>query len=99
VELDEVEAALLSHPAVEEAATYVITEGDGTVLIRAAATLAGHEVEEAALRRHMATSLPGYALPTSIEIVDDFPRTTTGKIDRKSLAERAGALIREGSRA
>ena len=38
VELDEVEAALLSCPSVEEAAAYVVPDGQGSVMIRAAVT-------------------------------------------------------------
>jgi len=37
--------------------------------------------------------LPSYAIPTKIIISDDFPRTSTGKINRRELQERATRRI------
>jgi amino acid adenylation domain-containing protein len=92
VELDEVEVALLSHPGVEEAAVYPIADGEGSNLIEASvipkreATLTESELME-----HVAGRLPIYAKPSRIEIVLDFPRTSTGKIDRRELQALAAA--------
>ena len=87
VELDEVEAALASHPAVSEAAAYVVPDGQGSKAIRAAVTLhRADSVNEAALRRHARSRIPPYAVPRSIEILADLPRTSSGKIDRLQLS-------------
>jgi amino acid adenylation domain-containing protein len=91
VELDEVEAALLSCPLVEEAAAYVVPDGQGSVLIEAAVTPkdgqtpSGHDV-----LAHVAGRLPVYAVPAELHVLTAFPRTSTGKIDRRQLV--AGAV-------
>ena len=56
------------------------------------------DVTTAALTRHATTKLPGYALPQKIFIVDDFPRTSSGKIDEASLVgmTRTGSVREAG---
>jgi amino acid adenylation domain-containing protein len=90
VELDEVEVALGSHAAVESAAAYGVPDSDGSLHIEATVTLRdGQRVTVDALRAHVSTSLPRYAIPLRFDIVDAMPRTSTGKIDRRELATRA----------
>jgi acyl-CoA synthetase (AMP-forming)/AMP-acid ligase II len=90
VELDEVEAALLSCPAVEEAAAYVIPDGQGSNLIEAAVTSKdGQTANVEVVVAHVASRLPGYAVPVALHVLTEFPRTSTGKIDRRELVERA----------
>jgi acyl-coenzyme A synthetase/AMP-(fatty) acid ligase len=38
-----------------------------------------------ALVEHISGRLPSYAVPTKITIMDKFPRTSTGKINRREL--------------
>ncbi|QDV10119.1 Tyrocidine synthase 1 [Planctomycetes bacterium Poly30] len=88
VELDEVESALASHPAVQEAAAYTEADGVGSRSILAAVTLANPDdaaITPATLRHHARAKLPPYAVPREIAIVAEFPRTTSGKIDRRAL--------------
>jgi len=86
VELDEVEVVLLSHPGVKEAAVYTISDGQGSNLIEAAViSTPGHDLEEAQLLDHIGKKLPAYAVPVRINFVQDFPRTSTGKINRREL--------------
>ncbi|KUI04643.1 hypothetical protein AU189_19860 [Mycolicibacterium acapulense] len=40
-----------------------------------------------AVRQWMSTRLPDYMVPTQYVVLDDFPMTSSGKIDRKSLPE------------
>lgn len=94
IELDEVEAALISHHAIEQAVVYTVPDGDGSQQIEAVVTLYrdASGVDETALRRHAAGLLPKYALPRELRIVASVPRTSTGKADRVALA----ALARGG---
>lgn len=90
VELDEVEAALLSHPTVHEAAAYPVPDVEGSNLIEAAVILVeGGNLSEDDLIKHLSGRLPNYAIPAKIIISDDFPRTSTGKINRRELQEIA----------
>lgn len=90
VELDEVETGLLSSPAVQEAAVYPVPDGQGSNLIGAAVILKpGETLSESDLVEHLGARLPAYAIPAKIAILPDFPRTSTGKIDRRRLQEIA----------
>ena len=86
VELDEIEVALLSHESVKEAAVYSVQNSEGTVLIEAAVIGKEQgELEEDELFNLLAARLPHYAMPAKIRIVEVFPRTSTGKINRNEL--------------
>jgi acyl-coenzyme A synthetase/AMP-(fatty) acid ligase len=90
VELDEVEAALLTHEAVAETAVFPVPDTSGTQRIEAAVIPSeGTAVTEAELRRHLAPRLPAYAHPVTIAVVDTLPRTSNGKIDRLALQASA----------
>jgi acyl-coenzyme A synthetase/AMP-(fatty) acid ligase len=86
VELDEVEVALLAHGGVQEAAAYAVPNGDGSSLIEAAVIArADVELTPAELIEHLSRRLPPYAIPVRLDVHDDLPRTSTGKIDRRIL--------------
>jgi amino acid adenylation domain-containing protein len=89
VELDEVEAALATHADVSEAAAFVVPDDHGSKAILAAVQLKdATSVDVAELARHARTKLPGYAVPRQLFVVDQFPRTSSGKIDRKQLTKQ-----------
>lgn len=88
----EVEDALVSHPAVEEAAVVGVPDPDRGQVVKAYVRLVpgqspGDEIAEA-LRRHVKTQLAVYKYPRIIEFVQEFPLTSTGKISRKDLRSR-----------
>jgi amino acid adenylation domain-containing protein len=90
VELDDVEVALLSHAMVEEAAVFPVPDNQGSNLIEAAVTTKnGGSLTAADLIEHIALRLPSYAIPVKIFITADFPRTSTGKINRRELQAQA----------
>ncbi len=90
VELDEVEMNLVSHKQVEEAAVFSIPDTEGSTLISAAVTLKDTQsVAESELMNYLKTRLPWYAVPIKINIVKEFPHTTSGKIDRRALQQQA----------
>ena len=87
VELDEVEAALMDHPAVIEAGVVGIRDDTGSVALAAAVQLQ-REVPHAELLQHVAARLPSYAVPADVKVLDGFPRTGTGKLDRRALTRQ-----------
>lgn len=95
VELDEVEAVLLSLDGVEEAAAYALPDGQGSQGIEACVRLGDprNALSEREIDGHARRHLPPYAVPVRIRILDTFPRTTTGKIDRRQLREHALAAL------
>lgn len=87
IELGEIEAALLSHPGVREAAAIAIP--DEQIGARIKAIVAAHEpgsLTMVDLQRHCAAHIPNYMIPELIEMRDTLPKTSTGKVDRVSLA-------------
>ena len=93
VELDEVEIALSAHQQIEEAAVFPVPDAEGSTLISAGVKLKDHQkVAVQDLLKYLKTKLPWYAVPRNINIVKEFPRTTSGKIDRRELQIRASKV-------
>jgi benzoate-CoA ligase len=84
----EVEATLVQHPAVLEAAVIGKEDEEGLVKTKAFVVLKqGASVTEAELKAFVKDRLAPYKYPRSIEFVADLPKTATGKIQRFKLRE------------
>ncbi len=85
----EVEAALISHPAVLEAAVVGKEDNDGLIKPQAFDVLReGIPASEALaveLKAHVKTTIAPYQYPRWIEFQDTLPKTATGKIQRYKL--------------
>ena len=88
IELGEVEAGLLRHPGVREAAAAVRDEGDGTGK-RLVAYVAPHDPgaapSAAELRAWLGERLPPFMLPHAFVSLAALPHTPSGKVDRRAL--------------
>ena len=88
IELDEIEAALSAHEAVESAAAFLLPGLEGSYTIAAAVTLMStSNVETPELLTYAGELLPSYALPERLDVLESLPKTSTGKIDRLALKE------------
>jgi len=86
----EVESALVSHPAVAEAAVVGATDATtGQAIIAYVITRGGAEVAIEELRSHVATEIGAIAKPKAIFITPDLPKTRSGKIMRRLLRDVA----------
>ena len=90
----EVEAALITHPAVLEAAV-VGREDDDKLTKPAAYVVLKPGLSRTAtlgdeLRAHVKSQLAPYKYPRWIEFIDELPKTATGKIQRFKLRARPG---------
>ncbi|MFB8060845.1 amino acid adenylation domain-containing protein [Kitasatospora purpeofusca] len=98
IELGEVETALLTHPAVAEAAAAVHREeavardteedgGDGEPFVAGYLVPAAGQTapEPAELRSFLQRLLPGAAVPQRFLVLDRLPLTPNGKLDRRAL--------------
>jgi 4-hydroxybenzoate-CoA ligase len=87
----EVESALISHPAVLEAAVVAREDSDGLIKPMAFVILKpGHAHDPAlfdTLKEHVKTTAGPWKYPRWIEVRDDLPKTATGKIQRFKLRE------------
>jgi benzoate-CoA ligase len=88
----EVEAALVQHPAVLEAAVIGRQDADGLTKTKAFVVVkSGHApgaALEEALKAFVKDKLAPYKYPRYIEFIDELPKTATGKIQRFRLRER-----------
>jgi benzoate-CoA ligase len=85
----EVEATLVQHPAVLEAAVIGIADADGLTKPKAFVVLRpDKETCEADLKEFVKGRLASYKYPRLIEFVPELPKTATGKIQRFKLRER-----------
>jgi acyl-coenzyme A synthetase/AMP-(fatty) acid ligase len=97
----EVEHALVSHPAVAEAAAVAAPDPERGSVVRAVIVLreearpvTGDHEAEAALRadiqRHCREVTAPYKYPREVEFVEDLPKTASGKIRRSQLRADPG---------
>ena len=82
----EIEEVLLSHPSVAEAIVFGVDDVkygqtvSGAVVLRDAATTPED------LRRHARQSLAAFKVPDRIHVLDQIPKTPTGKVQRRRMA-------------
>jgi acetyl-CoA synthetase len=86
----EVESALVSHPSVAEAAVVGANDAmTGQAIIAYVTLRGGLEVDEKALREHVAKEIGPIAKPKMIFFTPDLPKTRSGKIMRRLLRDVA----------
>ena len=91
----EVEAALLSHPAVAECGVVGAPCPERGMIVKAYVVLAagerpGPEMAKA-LQDHVKQEIAPYKYPRAIEFVSELPKTQTGKLQRFALRQMAQA--------
>ncbi|HMM91060.1 benzoate-CoA ligase family protein [Bradyrhizobium sp.] len=91
----EVEAALLSHPAVAECGVVGAPDEARGMVVKAYVVLAGGALGDAALTQalqdHVKQAIAPYKYPRAIEYVAQLPKTETGKLRRFALRQMAAA--------
>ncbi|QOC93361.1 amino acid adenylation domain-containing protein [Micromonospora craniellae] len=95
IELEEIETYAERHPAVNQAAAVVVSaaEDDQRLVLYVRTGGDGPTVTDAALREHLAASLPTALLPQRIVALPELPLTPSQKVDRRALREAATAHI------
>jgi fatty-acyl-CoA synthase len=85
----EVEQVIVSHPAVLEAAVVGVPDDRWGERPKAFVVLRpGASADEEELRAHVRGRLAGYKCPDAVEMLDELPRTSTGKVRKTVLRER-----------
>jgi amino acid adenylation domain-containing protein len=83
IELDEIEAVLMEHPDIIEAASYTVRDKlEAMVAVREHTTFDQTEVI-----RFAGDFLPRYSIPSAIWAGRTLPRTAAGKVDYKAIGQ------------
>lgn len=96
IELGEIEAALRKHPTVEHAIAvgWPMNAGSADGIV---AFVSGDSVDTTALITLAKSSLPPYAVPQQVRIIEQMPLNANGKVDRRALQESLTAASGSGA--
>jgi long-chain acyl-CoA synthetase len=84
----EVEAAILTHPAVQDVAVIGVPNAEFGEEVKAFCELKpGRDAEPEEILAHCAQSLASYKRPRTIEIAAELPRNTMGKLLKRELRD------------
>lgn len=87
----EIDNALLQHPAIEEAISFAVPHKTlGEDVVAAVVLRPGSSITEKDLREFLFVRLAYFKVPTQIIFVDSIPKGPTGKIKRLDMAQRMG---------
>ncbi|MFP2956465.1 amino acid adenylation domain-containing protein [Myxococcus sp. 1LA] len=84
IELGEVEAALRQHPDVRDAVASVREDTPGARRL-VGYVVQGAELDTSALRAFMKARLPDHLVPAAFVVLESFPLSPSGKVDRAAL--------------
>ena len=88
------EAALLEHPKIREAAVYSVPDQRLGEEVGATIYAAGKAIDEAELRDFLAARLAKFKIPRYIQIADSLlPRTASEKIYKLQIKQQALAAL------
>ena len=85
----ELEALLISHPAVADAAVIPIPDESGGEAPKACVVAAGAELDADQLMAWVAERVAPYKRIRAVEVVDEIPKSASGKIMRRLLRDRS----------
>ncbi|MEV6774434.1 amino acid adenylation domain-containing protein [Nocardia sp. NPDC051030] len=95
IELGEIEAALTAQDGVTDAVV-MLRPGDAPAAepeLVAYVAVPNRDVDPEEIRTALALRLPGQYVPAMVSVLDRFPLTMTGKVDRRALPEPVRARI------
>jgi amino acid adenylation domain-containing protein len=86
IELGEIESVLSQHPAIQQAVLVVREDTPGDKrLVAYVVPRPGQQPAVDELHRHVQQRLPAYMVPAAFMLMEAFPQTPNGKIDRRAL--------------
>ncbi|MBD2339090.1 amino acid adenylation domain-containing protein [Calothrix sp. FACHB-156] len=85
IELGEIEQAITLHPHIKQVVAIVREDSPGDQRLVAYITLDGGAPTSEELRNSLKQQLPDYMIPTTFVVIDTFPLTPNGKLDRNAL--------------
>jgi acyl-CoA synthetase (AMP-forming)/AMP-acid ligase II len=98
IDCSEVEAAFYAHPAVRECSVFALPDERLGEVVGAAIWCTEEGVTPEALAATAATTLAKFKVPLAQDVfilTEELPKGATGKIDKKSLRTRFGAVVEQ----
>jgi acyl-CoA synthetase (AMP-forming)/AMP-acid ligase II/acyl carrier protein len=97
ISLREIDEALLEHPGVLQAVAFAIPHASlGEDIAAAVVVRDPIETTEASMRDYLMSRLAGFKVPARLLIVDEIPKSPTGKVERAALAEIFAQRLQAG---
>ncbi|WP_045200141.1 AMP-binding protein [Rhodococcus sp. B7740] len=87
----EIEATLYAHPDIDEAAVAGVADDEFGQRLSAVIVRRNPTLTDDAVRQYIRTELARFKVPRDVIFVNELPRTTTGKIDRRAMAALTAA--------
>jgi amino acid adenylation domain-containing protein len=88
IELEEIQEALRRHPELAEAA--VLAQKKKGLIAYVVPRNPGKTIEPTEIRAFLRECLPQFMVPAAVAVLDKFPLTISGKVDRAALPEVNG---------
>ena len=88
IELGEIESVAAEHPEVRDAVVVVKQTPQGTSALIGYLIASVDSLDKVSVQTHLKTQLPAHMVPASLQVIESFPLTPNGKIDRKNLESR-----------
>jgi acyl-coenzyme A synthetase/AMP-(fatty) acid ligase len=85
IELGEIESVICQLPGVREAVVLAREDEPGAKRLVAYVRSSPSAVDVSTLREHLLRKVPDYMVPSAFVLLEAFPLTASGKIDRKAL--------------
>ena len=87
IELGEVESILSSLPFIKEAVVVTLKQESEDILVGYIIPDSEYQSDISEVKEQMKNIVPAYMIPSQFVILDSFPLTSNGKVDRKRLPQ------------
>ncbi|MBW4564792.1 MAG: amino acid adenylation domain-containing protein [Mojavia pulchra JT2-VF2] len=85
IEIGEIEAAIHQHPEIREVVVIVTEDRQDAKRLVAYVVPQSTDISVLELRNFLKAKLPDYMIPSAFVVLEEFPLTSNGKIDRRAL--------------
>ncbi len=93
----EIEEGIYAHPAISEAAVFGVADDRfGENLVAAVVLRRGAAMTEAELQEHLSGYVAKFKVPARVVFLDELPKNTTGKIQKRALRDQFANLLLNG---